>query len=84
VLPFCERAVQLDPNNTGIRDSRGVARALTGNVAGAIEDFRAYSGDASNNGASRDQRRGWADALQAGTPPEQVLSESVRAELLRQ
>jgi hypothetical protein len=84
VLSFCERAVQLDPGNNNIRDSRGVARALTGNVVGAIEDFRAYSGDASNSAASRNQRRGWADALQAGTPPEQVLSESVRAELLRQ
>jgi hypothetical protein len=84
VLSFCDRAVQLEPGNTGIRDSRGVARALTGNVTGAIEDFRAYSADASNSAASRNQRRGWADALQSGTSPAQVLSETVRADLLRQ
>ncbi len=36
----CEWAVKLAPNSGMIRDSRGLARALTGNYDGAIEDFR--------------------------------------------
>jgi hypothetical protein len=84
VISYCERAVRLDPADTGVRDSRGVARALTGNVAGAIDDFTAYSGDATKDNTSRNQRRAWVAALQAGTPPAQVFSETVRAELLRQ
>src|SRR5262249_39625632 len=42
VLSTCERAVSLDSANWHFRDSRGVARARTGNVVGAIEDFRAF------------------------------------------
>jgi hypothetical protein len=84
VLPYCERAVRLDPSRTGIMDSRGVARALSGNVPGAIQDFRAYAADMANSAASRNVRRGWADALQAGTPPQQIFTEAVRTELLKQ
>lgn len=84
VVSYCERAVRLDPTDNSIRDSRGVARALTGNVAGAIEDFRAFSGDASKDTASRNQRRAWADALQRGTAAPEVFSAAVRAELLKQ
>ena len=41
VKPACEQAVQLasEVERDRIRDSRGVARALTGDVAGAAEDF---------------------------------------------
>jgi hypothetical protein len=84
VLRYCERAVMLDPSRTGIRDSRGVARALSGDARGAIEDFRAYAADTKNDAAPRDQRRAWAEALQAGTPPDQVFREAVRTELLKQ
>lgn len=84
VLSYCERAVRLDPTDNSIRDSRGVARALAGNVAGAIDDFRAFSGDASKDAAARNQRRGWLDALQRGTAPQEVFSAVVRAELLKQ
>jgi hypothetical protein len=38
--PACEKAVELDSANGEIRDSRGVARAVTGDFTGAIEDFR--------------------------------------------
>ena len=38
-LDACETAVKLAPDNRSIRDSRGLARALTGDVQGAIEDF---------------------------------------------
>ena len=84
VLRYCERAVGLDPSRTGIMDSRGVARALSGNVSGAIEDFRAYAADSRNDAAPRDQRRAWAEALRSGSPPTQVFSEAVRTELLKQ
>jgi hypothetical protein len=83
VISYCERAVRLDPTDTGVRDSRGVARALTGNVAGAIEDFTAYSGDSTKDNTSRNQRRAWVAALQAGTQPAQVFSDAVRETLLR-
>jgi hypothetical protein len=84
VLRYCERAVRLDPTATGIMDSRGVARALAGDVPGAIQDFRAYIGDLANSAESRNQRRAWMGALQAGTSPQQVFSEALRTELLKQ
>ncbi|MBC8160620.1 MAG: hypothetical protein H7Z42_05305, partial [Roseiflexaceae bacterium] len=71
VLPACERAVALDPANGGIRDSRGLARALTGNTAGAIEDFEAFI-----RWAKEDQyadlvpaRIAWVEQLRAGNNP---------------
>jgi hypothetical protein len=38
-LPLCERAVALAPSRADFRDSRGLARALTGDYHGAIDDF---------------------------------------------
>ena len=37
-----EKAVTLSPAATSARDTRGLARALTGDLAGAIEDFRFF------------------------------------------
>ena len=42
VMAACERAVALEPDHGGIRDSRGVARALTEDYPGAINDFQQY------------------------------------------
>lgn len=42
VLPACNRLVDLSSGNVGYRDSRGLARALAGDSAGAIADFEAY------------------------------------------
>ncbi len=42
VLDACERAVELAPENGDYHDSRGLARALTGDYEGAIEDFEFY------------------------------------------
>lgn len=42
VIDICEKAVALEPENPGIKDSRGLARGLTDNNKGAIEDFQAY------------------------------------------
>jgi hypothetical protein len=42
VADVCERAVRVGGDNGDIRDSRGVNRALRGDLKGAMEDFRAF------------------------------------------
>jgi WD40 repeat protein len=42
VLPSCDRAVELAPGNELYAHSRGMARALTGDYPGAIEDFERF------------------------------------------
>ena len=39
VMPACERAIALDPENPFAHESRGLAQALLGNTPAAIEDF---------------------------------------------
>ena len=43
VQEACGRAVALEPTNGDYRDSRGIARALTNDSTGAIDDFTAYA-----------------------------------------
>ena len=40
-LAACDAAVQLLPNDGMARESRGLARALNGDLIGALEDFEA-------------------------------------------
>ena len=40
VKPACERAVELEPLDSAYRDTRALARALTGDYEGAIEDLK--------------------------------------------
>jgi WD40 repeat protein/tetratricopeptide (TPR) repeat protein len=68
VMFACERAVQLEPENWGIRDRRGVARAMTGNINAAIEDFQEYIKKAKDP-VRKSQRQHWIDALRAGEDP---------------
>ncbi len=68
VMTACEDAVALAPWNGNIRDSRGVARALTGDLAGAIEDLEAFAAWTLND-EDRSQRQEWIDALRAGENP---------------
>ncbi|MEE9167893.1 MAG: tetratricopeptide repeat protein [Candidatus Neomarinimicrobiota bacterium] len=42
VMTACEKGVALSPKDGNIRDSRGVAKALTGDFEGAIDDFEAF------------------------------------------
>ena len=42
VMRACEQAVTLAPEDGGVRDSRGLALALTGDIEGAIADFQAF------------------------------------------
>ena len=80
VMDACEQAVALAPDNGDIRDSRGLARALTGDSAGAIADFEAFVAWTSNSGA-REQRQDWIEALRRGENPfTQELLEALRGQ----
>jgi WD40 repeat protein len=89
VLEACEKAVSSEPNVGEWRDSRGLARALTGNVSGAIEDFQAFiqwvdqTGFENANGRKA-QRQRWVDDLQAGQPPSVIFSGEVLEQLRNQ
>ena len=67
VMFACEKAIALEPENGGIRDSRGLARALTGDTAGAIEDFQAFL--EWSGGRAKEKRQGWIDSLRARKNP---------------
>ena len=69
VMAACEQAVALAPDHGGIRDSRGLARALTGDVAGAIADFEAFVAWAGSGHRLSVQRQDWIVALQSGKNP---------------
>jgi len=70
VMPACEMAVNAAPDNTDFRDSRGVARALSGDFTGAIADFRAFV-EAPSEGAKHlaPERQDWLTALEGGNNP---------------
>jgi WD40 repeat protein len=68
VMSACERAVAQRPKEPNYRDSRGLARALTGNIKGAIEDFQYYI-DRGNRPEVKEQRLRWIEALRAGKNP---------------
>jgi WD40 repeat protein len=80
VMDACERAVELAPDNGGFRDSRGVARALTGDYPGAIKDFKFYvEWSKENDRYDPDglRREAWIAELEAGGHPfdEDTLAE---------
>jgi tetratricopeptide (TPR) repeat protein len=70
VLPVCDRAVELRPGHGRSHDSRALARALTGDRAGAIADLEsslAAEGDLEPE--VRAQRTAWLDQLRRGLDP---------------
>ena len=69
VMPTCDKAVELE-YNAGHK-SRGLARALTGDIQGAIEDFQAHYDK--NDWDSEVQE--WIEILEKGKNPftEEVL-----------
>jgi hypothetical protein len=77
VMFACKKAVNLAPNNVYIRDSRGIARALTGDEPGAIEDFQAFVNSPGISKKYTEQRQGWIKELKAGENPftDEVLQE---------
>ena len=51
----------------GIFEERGVAKAITGDIKGAIEDFEYYIKKVKD--VKKSQRQRWVDALRAGDDP---------------
>ncbi|MBD2776080.1 CHAT domain-containing protein [Iningainema tapete] len=68
VMFACEKAVAKAPTDGNNRDSRGFARALTGDTKGAIEDFQAFI-ESTGDAQQKSQRQGWVNALRAGKNP---------------
>lgn len=82
VLPYCEKAVQLDPSLANL-DSRGIVYALLSNEPSpsandyreaAIEDFNALVSSLENATSQEDQafraeRQKWVEILEAGNNP---------------
>jgi WD40 repeat protein len=68
VLEYCEQAVALAPTEAAFIDSRGLARALTGDYSGAVADFQ-YFVDNYDDPELVNQRREWIEALKAGKDP---------------
>lgn len=71
-MAACEQAVKLAPTEGSPRDSRGLARALTGDDRGAIEDFQFFVQWSKQNGQYEQlgrQRETWITQLQAGQNP---------------
>jgi len=76
VLPFCDQAVAKAASNINVRDSRGLAKALTGDREGAISDFQFFVDQSSDEDAKR-ERQEWITALSKGENPftEELLSQ---------
>jgi tetratricopeptide (TPR) repeat protein len=68
VMDACDTAVALEPENGRFRDSRGLARALTGNIEGAIEDFQAFV-DWTDEQERKAKRQRWIEALRVDENP---------------
>ena len=72
VMYACEHAVELAPDNGIYRDSRGIARALTNDNEGAIEDFQTYLKWGKENGKSEEnlsERRAWIKQIMDNRAP---------------
>ncbi|KAA3657576.1 MAG: tetratricopeptide repeat protein [Chloroflexi bacterium] len=75
VMINCKTAVELAPEDEKILDSRGLARALTGDYEGAIEDFEKvvewfeteYTGN--DKKVLKSKREDWISILKAGENP---------------
>ncbi|MGK7920972.1 MAG: tetratricopeptide repeat protein, partial [Trichodesmium sp.] len=76
VMFACEKAVKFSPNDGDIIDSRGLARALTGDFPGAISDFQAFV-EWTKDDELKAKRQGWIDSLKKGENPftSEVLEE---------
>ncbi|MEM7794054.1 MAG: TIR domain-containing protein [Cyanobacteria bacterium P01_C01_bin.118] len=68
VLAACERSVVLAPQNSNMRNARGLAKALTGDFDSAIADFEFYIKH-SNDEEARSQRQQWIEFLKSDENP---------------
>jgi hypothetical protein len=72
VLEACEISANNNPEHGGMRDSRGVARAMTGNLEGVIQDFKHYVEWAPSRNrpqARIDRRKRWIEQLNNAQNP---------------
>ncbi|MBD6616999.1 NACHT domain-containing protein [Komarekiella sp. 'clone 1'] len=71
VLRFGEKAVTLNPDNKIYQNNRGLARVLTGDLVGALEDFQAAvgSGRLDHLDHIKQRRLRWIEALKSGNNP---------------
>jgi tetratricopeptide (TPR) repeat protein len=71
VLRFGEKAVTLDPENKSYQNNRGLARVLTGDLLGALDDFQAVvdSGELDYSNYVKQRRLRWIEALKSGNNP---------------
>ena len=72
VAMICDAAVKASPDAGYIRDSRGLNRALNGDLMGAREDFQFFVTWAKHSplyATQSAQRKGWIAALRAGRNP---------------
>ena len=84
VMANCEQAVILTLNDGHYRDSRGLARTLTGDFKGAIEDFNAFVEWLEQNSLYEvygPKREFWITELEAGRNP---FDEATLQELLNE
>nr|WP_250565567.1 WD40 domain-containing protein [Adonisia turfae] len=68
VMFACEKSVDLASYHGGFIDSRGLARALTGDAQGAIADFKVFV-EWTSDEKIKVQRQAWIDALEKGDNP---------------
>jgi len=68
VISFCENAVAIEPSDGIFRNSRGLARTLTGDIEGAIEDFQAFI-DWVENDEEKLRPQRWISVLRVGQNP---------------
>jgi tetratricopeptide (TPR) repeat protein len=80
----CEQAIKLAPDNGYLHDSRGLARALTGDYQGAIEDFKFFIEWSKQNNLYEQygrKREAWIAELEAGRNPfDEATLEALRKE----
>ena len=76
----CDKAIEVDPSIGASYDSRGIVRALNGNLQGAVEDFYFFTYWAKNlssmemegyqiNTEMVSKREGWIELLKNGENP---------------
>lgn len=68
-LPVCDRGVIQFPKDFNLLDSRGVARGISGNVAGAVNDLEQSLLGADYSADERVARQSWIRDLKSGINP---------------
>ncbi|MGD1804937.1 eIF2A-related protein [Dapis sp. BLCC M126] len=76
VIFACEKALELSPNDDEIRSYRGIAKALTGDYQGAIDEFQVFV-DLMKDEEEKVKVEGWIENLKKGENPitSEVLEE---------